>query len=167
MLEDALLAASRARAMYRRFLTLAARVTPPADAARVTAQVRAAFRASAAERDPAALASLLATARDKLAYLRTVTPRRAGDGDDPPVLGGGGAPGGGTLGAPGGGGGGGGGTFVVRNGELVRVSAGFGRVTAAPGAAGSATGGALDSNALRRHAASLERFRFGGRARSG
>ncbi len=140
-------------AMYRRFLQLAARL-PQAERARVGAQVRAAFRAAAPERDPAAVAALLATARDRLAYLRVIAPRHAGEGG-----GGEGAGGGATAPAPPRA------TFTVRDGVVVRADAAADGARAGRAPHSSfAAGAPLDAALVRRHAASLERFRFGGRA---
>jgi hypothetical protein len=133
-------------AMYRRFLTLAARMTPAAERARVTAQVRAAFRSSALERDPAIIDALVEKARGQLSYLRMAAPRRHGDTGI-----------GETSGS----------TFTVRDGAVVGSAdlLNDGRIDGKVGHSSYASGATLDSNALRRHAASLERFRFGGRER--
>lgn len=137
----------RVIAMYRRFLTLASRMTPAAERARVTAQVRAAFRSSALERDPAIIDALVEKARGQLSYLRMAAPRRHGDtGNDSS----------GSTSST---------TFTVRDGAVV-TSADLlndGRIDGKAGHSSYASGAMLDSNALRRHAASLERFRFGGR----
>ena len=135
----------RVIAMYRRFLTLASRMTPAAERARVTAQVRAAFRSSALERDPAIIAALVEKARGQLSYLRMAAPRRQGDsgGDTPSST-----------------------TFTVRDGAVVGADLlNDGRIDGKAGHSSYASGAMLDSGALRRHAASLERFRFGGRDR--
>jgi hypothetical protein len=142
--------AVRVRAMYRRMLELVSRLHDADARARGVAQVRAAFRASSAERDPAAIDSLLQTAREKLTYLRMITPRRAGDDGG------------------GGDGGGGSGRFAVYAGEVRSVGAAEDERVGTNGLHSSfAVGAAVDSNALRRHQASLERFRFGGAARQG
>ena len=133
----------RVIAMYRRFLTLASRMTPAAERARVTAQVRAAFRSSALERDPAIIDALVEKARGQLSYLRMAAPRRHGDTGSGET------------------------TFTVRDGAVVGSAdlLNDGRIDGKVGHSSYASGATLDSNALRRHAASLERFRFGGRER--
>lgn len=137
--------AVRVRAMYRRMLELVSRLNDADARARSAAQVRAAFRASSAERDPAAIEDLLRTAREKLTYLRMITPRRAGDV----------------------GGEGGGGRFAVYAGEVRSVTSADERVGTNGLHSSFAVGAGVDANDLRRHQASLERFRFGGAARRG
>ncbi len=144
--------AARIVAMYRRFLTLSRRLTPAAERVRVTAQIRAAFRASASETDPAVITSLMEKARGQLSYLRIIAPRRAGDEDSGDAAAAGGS--------------GGRATFAIRDGSVVDASLlreGF--IDGKVGHSSYASGAAFDASAMRRHQASLDRFRFKGPAR--
>jgi hypothetical protein len=122
---------------YKRMLTLARRL-PAADRERACSDIRAAFRSAKGEADPAAIASLLRTAHDKLSYLRMVTPRLPGD----------------AAGSAGGVG-----RLAVVDGELrevggQRASGGSGKPLSSFGA------GNLDPDQVRRHEAQLQRMRF-------
>ena len=129
--------ASSVLSAYKRMLTLARRL-PAADRERACSDIRAAFRSAKGEADPAAIASLLRTAHDKLSYLRMVTPRLPGD----------------AAGSAGGVG-----RLAVVDGELrevggQRASGGSGKPLSSFGA------GNLDPDQVRRHEAQLQRMRF-------
>lgn len=143
-------------ATYRRLLELSRRLPDAEEAARAAAAIRGGFRAGAGERDPATASALLSDARSRLGFLRMRTPRRAGDGDGS----GGGSRAGGA--APSGGGEGvrGGGRFVVRDGLVQEVEAGAESGARGRAAVNGFVEGNLDADAVRRHEASLRRFRF-------
>lgn len=124
---------------YKRLLTLAKRL-PSADRGKALTDIRTAFRASAAERDPLRVAELLKTAHDKLGYLRMVTPRLPGDLEPRSAAS--------TR-------------FVVKDGRVQEVAADYaeGRLNST-GPSKSQLGQTIDSNALRRHEAQMRRFRF-------
>ena len=107
---------------------------------RAKAQIRASFRSAKGEADPAAIQSLLATAREKLGYLRMVTPKFSGDEG----VGGGGA------------------TRVAVVGGLVKeVGAGSELGKPLGKAPVSSYGpGNLDPDQVRRHENSMKRVRF-------
>jgi hypothetical protein len=159
---------------YKRLLELSRRLDVE-EGARAAAAVRGGFRVGAGERDPAAAAALLADARSRLAFLRMRTPRRAGDGEAVRgYSGGGGGGGGGGSGAAAAGAAGaavrGGGRFVVRGGVVTEVEAGADVGVRGRAAVNGYVEGNLDPDAVRRHEASMRRFRFmdrppGGRPR--
>jgi hypothetical protein len=129
-------ASFRARDAYKRLLQLARRLPTAADHAKARSQIRAAFRASAAERDPAAIAELLRTAQEKLSYLRMVTPRLPEEAS-------------------------GRSTLSVVSGSVVQGPA---ERRSSGGAANSSYGpGSLDPDSVRTHQQQLRRFQFGDR----
>jgi hypothetical protein len=138
---------NRVLVAYKRLLSLARRLPGAEDRARAAEDIRAAFRRSRGEADPAAIAALLRTAHDKLSYLRMVTPRLPEDGS------GGGGGGGGSSGSRSGGT-----RLVMVEGELrelgPREAAGGGKAQSSYGA------GNMDPDQVRRHEASLQRMRF-------
>jgi hypothetical protein len=137
-------------ATYRRLLELSRRLPDAEEAARAAAAIRGGFRAGAGERDPATASALLSDARSRLGFLRMRTPRRAGDGDGS----GGGSRAGGGEGVRGGG------RFVVRDGLVQEVEAGAESGARGRAAVNGFVEGNLDADAVRRHEASLRRFRF-------
>lgn len=127
---------------YAQLLRLASRL-PAADAADARVRIRASYRAAAGAA-PDRLPGLLEQAERRAAYLRMVTPRVHG-GAAPRAAAG--ARGGRTR------------YVVTAGGDLVEAEEGPG------GAAGRPTvkGAGLDPADVKRHAANLQRFRFGGR----
>ena len=134
--------APRALAVYKRLL-LTARRLPAADRGRAEGEIRAAFRSSRGEVDPALIASLLRTAHDKLSYLRMVTPRVPGEGEGSGS--GSGAPRATSR-------------LAMVDGELREVGRGSG--SGAGKAQSSYGAGNLDPDQVRRHEASMQRMRF-------
>ena len=134
---------NRVLVAYKRLLSLARRLPGAEDRARAAEDIRAAFRRSRGEADPAAIAALLRTAHDKLSYLRMVTPRLPEDGAGSS---GAGSRSGGTR------------RLVMVEGELrelgPREGAGGGKAQSSYGA------GNMDPDQVRRHEASLQRMRF-------
>ncbi len=134
---------------YRRLLVQASRLPNAEEAARARAAIRGGFRAGAGERDAAAAGALLADARSRLSFLRMRTPRQVGDGE---AARGGGAAAAATVR--------GGGRFVVRGGVVTEVEAGADLGVRGRAAVNGFAEGNLDADAVRRHEASMRRFRF-------
>ena len=140
---------------YKQLLLLSRRL-PAEECARAAAAIRGGFRAGAGERGAPAAAALLADARSRLAFLRMRTPRHAGDGAA--AVGGVGGESGVVRG---------GGRFVVRGGVVSEVEAGADLGARGRAAVNGFVEGNLDADAVRKHEASMRRFRFMDRPTSG